>query len=101
MRKFGLLSKLKNDRRGFIETIIAVGIGVMVLIAVVLAVSYFSDAIPEVSDPVANETITNTIGIGFNALSILGIAILISAVVAIIVVIMGAFGYGVGGGGRR
>jgi preprotein translocase subunit SecG len=94
--------RLRSDRRGFLQQILLVGVAVMVLIAVILAVAYFTDALPNVADPVANATITETISVGYNALTILGIAILISAVVTIIVVLMQSFGFGFGGGvGRR
>jgi ABC-type multidrug transport system fused ATPase/permease subunit len=96
------LQNLKRDNRGFIDKIIMVGIAVMVLVAVLIALAYFSAAVPTIDDPVANETITKTFSLGYQSMSILGIAVLISAVVTIIVVIMGAFGYGFStGGGRR
>jgi len=86
-----LLQKLRSNRRGFIDSIIGVAVGVMILVAVLLAVAFFTEALPTVSDPVANQTITGAIAIGYQSLNIMGIAILISAVMAIIAVIMGAF----------
>jgi len=88
------LQKLKANRKGFVNEILAVGIGIMVLVAVCVAVAYFMGAIPSIEDPVANKTITDTFATGWNALSILGIAILISAVVTIIVVLMRSFNFG-------
>jgi ABC-type bacteriocin/lantibiotic exporter with double-glycine peptidase domain len=98
-QKFKMLQKLRHDRKGFINSILSVGIGIMVLVAICVAVAYFMGAIPTITDPVANQTITDTFATGWNALSILGIAILISAVVTIIVVLMQSFGF-MGTGGR-
>jgi MFS family permease len=88
--------KLRHNRRGFINNIIMVGIAVMVIVAIGIALAFFMGAMPNITDPVANETITNTFNLGWQSLGILGIAVLVGAVVTIIAVIMGAFNFTAG-----
>jgi len=88
----GSMLKLRSDRRGFLQNILMVGVAIMMIIVVALALTFFLNAMPNIADPVANETVTNTINIGWQSLGILAIAVLIGAVTTIIVVLMGAFG---------